>query len=190
MVAGHVIDTAAVASFAATADLVIAHNAGFDRKFCERFSEVFRTKAWACSQLEVNWTEEGFEGTNLGYLAAQGGFFYDRHRATNDCTALIEVLRRPLPSGSPALNSLLQSARLPLWRVWAVGAPFELKDTLKSRGYRWNGGEDGRPRAWHRDVPDDQLHAEKAFLASDIFRADTHIQTVKMTAFDRYSERC
>lgn len=190
MVARHVIDRAAVASFAAAADLVIAHNAGFDRKFCERLSDVFTTKAWACSQLEVNCAEEGFEGTKLGYLASHCGFFYDRHRAVNDCTALIEILRRPLPSGSPALSRLLQSARLPLWRVWAVGAPFDLKDVLKGRGYRWNGGEDGRPRAWHRDVPDDQLHAEKSFLSSEIFRAETHIPTVKMTAFDRYSERC
>ncbi|MFW1499254.1 exonuclease domain-containing protein, partial [Vibrio parahaemolyticus] len=49
MVAGHTIDVAEVAAFARPAALVIAHNAGFDRRFAERLSDVFATKAWACS---------------------------------------------------------------------------------------------------------------------------------------------
>lgn len=37
MVAGHSIDEVAVSSFAEDAVIVIAHNAGFDRKFVERY---------------------------------------------------------------------------------------------------------------------------------------------------------
>src|ERR1700744_2591741 len=49
MVAGHAIEPDTVSAFAAPAQLVIAHNAAFDRRFLERFSPTFTTKAWACS---------------------------------------------------------------------------------------------------------------------------------------------
>jgi DNA polymerase-3 subunit epsilon len=45
MVAGQRIDEAAVSTFVANAVIVIAHNAGFDRKFAERYWPVFE-KAW------------------------------------------------------------------------------------------------------------------------------------------------
>jgi DNA polymerase-3 subunit epsilon len=49
MVAGQVMDLDAVERFIAPADLVIAHNASFDRPFCERLARGFADKAWACS---------------------------------------------------------------------------------------------------------------------------------------------
>jgi DNA polymerase-3 subunit epsilon len=49
MVAGQVMDLDAVERFIAQADLVIAHNASFDRPFCERLARGFADKAWACS---------------------------------------------------------------------------------------------------------------------------------------------
>jgi len=48
------------------------------------------------------------------------------------------VLRRPFgETGATALKVLLESAREPSLRVWATGSPFESKDVLKTRGYRW-----------------------------------------------------
>lgn len=44
MVAGHRIDEAAVSSFVADAVIVIAHNAGFDRKFAERYWPILQHK--------------------------------------------------------------------------------------------------------------------------------------------------
>ena len=97
MVDGKSIDPDAVASFAAPAALVVAHNAAFDRKFLEHYSDVFNTKPWACSMSEVDWAREGFEGTKLAYLAAGARFFYERHRANHDCMAAIELLARGSP---------------------------------------------------------------------------------------------
>jgi DNA polymerase-3 subunit epsilon len=51
---------------------------------------------------QVDWAGEGFEGTKLSYLASQCGFFFDGHRAENDCLAGLEILARPLPSGRTA----------------------------------------------------------------------------------------
>jgi DNA polymerase-3 subunit epsilon len=43
--------------------LVIAHNASFDRPFCEAFSNIFARKAWACSAFvrEFNDTNSGVQ---------------------------------------------------------------------------------------------------------------------------------
>jgi DNA polymerase-3 subunit epsilon len=48
MVAGHRIDETAVNGSVDDAVIVIAHNAGFDRKFSERYWPIFEEKAWGC----------------------------------------------------------------------------------------------------------------------------------------------
>jgi len=191
MVAGHVLDPAAVWAFAAPAALVIAHNAAFDRRFLERLCAVFSTKYWACSMNEIDWKAEGHEGTKLSYLAMGAGFFYARHRATSDCLAAIEILASPLPvSGVPAMARLLERARLPSWRIWAENSPFAMKDKLKARGYRWNGDDAVPPRCWYKDVGDADKDAELLFLHQDIYGYDAQPPARRLDGRDRYSERC
>jgi len=48
MIAGQIIDVTCLRSLIEPADLVVAHNAGFDRPFSEAFSPMFAHKAWAC----------------------------------------------------------------------------------------------------------------------------------------------
>ena len=190
MVAGKSIDPDEVAQFAANADLVIAHNARFDRKMLERFCQTFTTKAWACSQSQVPWAEEGFGGAKLAYLLNDLGFFHGAHRAVDDCLATIEILSRPLlKSGVLAMTKLLESARRPTWRVWAERAPYDFKNLLKSRGYRWNDGDDGRPKAWYYDCSDEHLAEELAYLRAENYQHDADILTTKVSAFDRFSIR-
>lgn len=191
MVAGASIDATEIEELLGPVALVIAHNAGFDRRFSERLCGAFATLAWACSWAEVPWADEGFDSAKLGHLAAAQGFFYDGHRAVNDCYAGIEILSRTLPrSGRTALGVLLESARQPRWRIWAAGAPFERKDSLKVRGYRWRDGSDGRTRAWHVDVAEHALKSELAFLRREVYRReDVEIDARRISAFDRYSVR-
>jgi DNA polymerase-3 subunit epsilon len=191
MVEGKTIDPEAVAAAAAPAALVIAHNAAFDRRVLERFSEVFRTKPWACSMSQVDWKAEGHEGVKLAWLAAGAGFFYDRHRAVNDCAAAIELLATDLPrSGVPALAALLERARTPTWRIWAENSPFAMKDRLKARGYRWNSDDAVPPRCWHVDVAEADKDAELLFLRQDIYGGEIEPLMRKIDAYDRFSERC
>ncbi len=190
MVAGHSIDPAAAADFIAQADLLIAHNAGFDRRFMERFCPEFAHKPWACSMSQIDWQAEGFEGLRLTWLAATYGFFYDKHRAVHDCHAGIELLARPLPkSGRRAMAQLLDRARAPNWRLWASHAPFDMKDALKTRGYRWNGDGVGALRAWYIDVSDERREDEIAFLHQEIYGREVEINQRKIDAFDRFSDR-
>ncbi|WP_293397629.1 3'-5' exonuclease [Phenylobacterium sp. RIFCSPHIGHO2_01_FULL_69_31] len=191
MVAGHTIDPAEVVSFAAPAALVVAHNAGFDRKFLERYADVFTTKAWACSMSQVDWASEGYEGTKLAYLTAGAGFFYDGHRAMHDCLAAVALLAHTHPkSGRTGLSLMLDQARRPTWRIWAENSPFELKDRLKARGYRWNSEGIGGPRAWYVDVAEADRDAELAFLQAEIYRGEIDLLTRRIDAYDRFSERC
>lgn len=191
MVAGQSIDVDAVAAFAAPAALVVAHNAAFDRRFLERFCGVFSTKPWACSMSQVDWAAEGHEGVKLAWLAAGAGFFYDRHRAVNDCAAAIELLAADLPrSGGPALAALLERARTPTWRIWAENAPFAMKDRLKARGYRWNGDDVVPLRCWYVDVADADKDAELSFLRQEIYGGEIDLRARRIDAHDRFSERC
>lgn len=87
--------------------------------------------------------KHGFEGSRLGYLLNGTGFFHQAHRAVDDCHALLEILALELPAaGARALGILLEQARKKKMRVWAEQSPFELKDALKRRGYRWSDGSD------------------------------------------------
>ena len=190
IVKGKTIDPADPYAFVKDAGIIIAHNAAFDRVFLEKFSPNFAAKPWACSMSQIPWKEEGFDGTRLAYIAGKFGFFYDAHRAGEDCLAGIEVLSRPLPvSGELALAKLLSAARQPTMRIWAVGAPFDLKDILKARGYRWNGGSGGGKKAWNREVPQTDYEAELSFLETDIYKKKIDLPVTKITAKDRFSQR-
>lgn len=190
MVAGHRIDDAAVSAFVDDAVITIAHNSGFDRKFAERYWPIFERMAWACSATEVDWRRHGFAGAQLGYLLNAAGFFHQAHRAVDDCHALLEVLALELSTtGAPALAILLETARKKTVRVWAEQSPFDLKDSLKKRGYRWSDGSDGRPRSWYIDVDEAALDGELAFLKTEVYLRDVEPRLQTLTAFNRFSAR-
>jgi DNA polymerase III subunit epsilon len=190
MVAGHRIDEAAVSLFANDTVIVIAHNASFDRKFAERYWPIFQRKAWGCSATEVEWRRHGFEGSRLGYLLNGAGFFHQAHRAVDDCNALLEILAFELQTtGTSALAVLLEHARRKTMRVWAEQSPFDLKDKLKRRGYRWSDGSDGRPRSWYIDIDESKLDDEVAFLKTEIYLRDVEPSFQILTAFNRFSVR-
>ncbi|MEN6387948.1 MAG: 3'-5' exonuclease [Candidatus Cryosericum sp.] len=191
MVRGHTIDAAAVAAFIAPATLVIAHNAAFDRPFVERLWSVFATKPWGCSMTQVPWRDEGIATQKQELIALSEGFFYEAHRAENDCRALLHILATPLPiSGQPALKPLLEHALADEAHIWAIASPFEAKDILRARGYRWSSGAGGDPKAWHMTVAADGLEAELAFLDS-IYGGDARsvVRVDRLSPLNRFSGR-
>lgn len=190
MVAGHSIDGDVVTAFAADAAIIIAHNAAFDRKFAERYWPVFADKPWACSVNQIEWRAHGFEGSRLGYLLGGIGMFHRSHRAVDDCHALLEILAHTLPGTEhTALSLLLDNARRKTIRIWAEQAPFEFKDELKKRGYRWSAGDEGRPRAWYIDIDEAKRDDEIAYLRTVIYIRDVELFTQTLSAFDRFSIR-
>ena len=166
MVAGRKLDEAGITAAVDGATYVIAHNASFDRPFLEERLPIFRTLAWACSLEQVPWAEEGFRGAKLEYLGWSCGFFYDAHRSEVDCRALLELLSMPLPkSGITGLKRLVDSAAEPALRLWATGSPFETKDILRERGYRW----DADRRCWSRVVARSIAKEESEWLKAAVY---------------------
>jgi DNA polymerase-3 subunit epsilon len=187
---GQRLDDDAVNAIAEPACLVIAHNAAFDRCFLERRLPLFVDKPWACSFTQVPWAEESLGSAKLDYLLGKLGFFFDDHRAMADCRAVLHLLSLNLPKSDRAiLPLLLANARRNTFRIWALAAPFDCKDLLKQRGYRWNGGEDGRPRAWFRDLEEDLMADEEIFLGDKVYGGECRHETTRIDFSNRFSRR-
>jgi len=188
MVAGKRIDDADVERFLEGVNLVIAHNAKFDRVFMEKRLPIFESLPWGCSFAQVDWNEEGIGSAKLEYIAYQFGFFYDAHRADVDCFALLEVLQQNLPkSGDLVLRSIVNTLGQKSYTVFATGSPFETKDTLKARAYRW----DGEKKCWHTTVTGDEaIKAEVAWLKASIYGGKTaKVEIEVQNCMTRFSSR-
>ena len=189
MVAGKRIDEAAAGSLMAEAGLVIAHNAAFDRPFVDRRLAASRDKAWACSQREVPWKELGASSGALEFLMMKRcGLFFDGHRADADCHAVLRLLQEPLDDGTLPLRLLLASARTPSYRIWALGAPFDKKDVLKQRRYRWSNGDGNQAKAWYTSVAAAELEAEETWLRETVYDGGKGWKVDRLDARSRYSE--
>jgi DNA polymerase-3 subunit epsilon len=93
-------------------------------------------------------------------------------------------------SGAFGLAKLLERARRPTWRIWAENSPFDFKDLLKARGYRWNGEGEAAPRSWYVDVDDEAKEEELRYLQSEIYQEPRELLVRSITAMDRFSIRC
>jgi len=166
MVAGKRIDDYMVSALVLPADIVIAHNASFDRPMVEKRFPIFRDVSWGCSIEDVGWKARGFASSALEFLAYRCGFFYEAHQE------------------HPYLLDLLQSATKTWHRIWATGAPFESKDKLRERGYRW----EPEQKCWQTAIDDDDFVAECQWLRHDVYGERTgSYAIVKVDTIDAYS---
>jgi len=114
----------------------------------------------------------------------------------------LQAARQPEPRSDPArrferprtkapgsAGGYLQNARRRACRIWALDTDFDLKDRLKERGYRWSNGEDGRPRAWFRDVDEADLAEEEQFLAEKIYGGQPRHDRSRIDFRNRFSDR-
>jgi DNA polymerase III subunit epsilon len=88
-----------------------------------------------------------------------------------------------------ALSALLERARRKTMRIWDEQSPYELKDELKQRGYRWSDGADGRLRSWYVDVDQEKQTAEIEFLRKTIYLREVEPRVQPVSAFNRFSVR-
>ena len=172
-------------------DLIICHNASFDRNFMElqtpdHFSQLIKNKAFACSSRGVKWRELGYEGAKLEYLNLKMGYFYDGHRALVDCWATLNLfVQRP-----DAFDQLKAGVRQKEYLICAINAAFDKKDELKKRHYRWSDGSGGLPKSWWTTVSADQYQEELDYLKDEIFGGrQMTLPTATITARERYSYR-
>jgi DNA polymerase-3 subunit epsilon len=143
--------------------------------------------------VQVNWQAERITARSREYLLYKcGGWCINAHRAMDDAEGLLGLLLGRLPvSGTPIFKALLARANETTSRVCAVGAPFDTKDLLKQRGYRWNDGSAGGCKAWWRDVPQEAEGEELAYLAERIYPGGNTrpVAVSRIDAFSRFSVR-
>ena len=144
---------------------MVAHNAAFDRPFLQRL--VPRPFNWLCTLVDIDWTAHGFDIKNLNGLLGQFGWFRDQraHRAGADVDALIGLLRQRLPSGRTVLGEAFERGSQPTWRFDAIDSPFERKELLRDRGYRWNPAK----KVWSREVTGEDHDAELTWLMDEVY---------------------
>lgn len=96
---------------------------------------------------------------------------YDGHRAWVDSLAGIALLahEQAAAEGRTGLSMLLESAREDRIALKAIDTPFETKDLLKERGYRWDAGGSGKCKGWFTELAEQYLVNEKVWLSEHIY---------------------
>lgn len=166
---GHSINWSEVESDLDNVSLIVAHNAGFDRKMMERYSQVCKNTLWGCSVNDIDWKALGQKNRSQEWLVyAIGGCYYDAHRALDDVNALSLLLSRT-PDGSdrPVFYELLQRSQQDLCIIKATGSHFDEKDALKAIGYRWNTKE----RVWYKEALASEFESDKEAIKQQLMQA-------------------
>lgn len=192
MLAGQRFDDVLIDQLAAQASLIIAHNAAFDRPFVERRFPAFTRVPWACTVNQIDWQAERLPARSLEYLLFKFGWCINAHRALDDAEGVLGLLLERLPiSGQPVFKVLLENSAAAVSRLYAINAPFDKKELLKQRGYRWSDGSGAIPKCWWTSVPESQESQEVAFLTSDIYPGGntTSVEVRRITPLDRFSDR-
>lgn len=139
MVQGKQFDENAVQAICQKADLFLAHNAGFDKPFMMRRFPWLEDTLWSCTYKELPLSQEGYTSGKLENLLHEIGCFHQAHRAVEDCTALLFFLAAPLKdSQRQPLEIIFDTSTESIYEIAAINAPFETKDVLKAKGFRWN----------------------------------------------------
>ena len=165
MVDGHAINWDSVEEIMESADLIIAHNAGFDRAFMDRYLPISKEKIWICSVNDVDWLSRGFTSSKQELLCIWHGFYYDSHRAMSDVDALINLITHPSNETNKPVLDLIENASIPTYKVSAINSPYETKDILKSNSYFWNGDQ----KYWWKNLLIGEIESEKRWLADNVY---------------------
>lgn len=193
-VAGKRIEDAQVAAFLDGAELVIAHNASFDRQMVERTfpGAGFDRLPWHCSLEQVDWKGRGKKGKSLESVVLSEGYVYGSHRADADVIATAFALNAT--TEETAFAELLRRGSVASVLVVAKDSRFEAKDALKEAGFRWSndGSEALGHRAWFKEIPDTpEATSELSALIRSraVYGKDMSLPACRLTALTRYSGR-
>ena len=184
MVKGKIIDIEKVDSIFSASDIIVAHNAKFDRGFVDKISYVSRDKVWACTFMDIDWLGRGFPNSKQELLCHWHGFYFESHRAMNDVDSLIHLITHPTYKNNRPLKELIKNAGKSMYLVKATNFPYneQKKDTIKANGYGWNNDE----KVWSKRVVFDDIDSEKEWLTGVIY--DQHFNGIveEINLVDKY----
>ncbi|MGC6483365.1 MAG: 3'-5' exonuclease [Synechococcus sp.] len=126
------------------AEVVVAHNAAFDRQWFGRGHLPAIAKPWLCSMDEMRWPRErqlrarpSVRDLALAYAIP----VWSAHRALTDCIYLVEVFRR-----CEDLEQLLVHGLEPR-SLFKANVSYDQRHLARDAGFRWN---DPVPGVWSR----------------------------------------
>jgi DNA polymerase-3 subunit epsilon len=125
------------------ADIVLAHQADFDRAFVIRESATYTgacdllRPTWVCTIEDFVWPITSAYRNLVGIALAHGVAVTSAHRAVNDCLLLARLLER-VDDVDDLLHLALQRASRPKAEFIARTA-YRDKDLVKAAGFHWNG---------------------------------------------------
>lgn len=80
-------------SIFASTQLVVAHNAKFDKRFVKKEMRCVTRKRWLCSMENINWGKRGFRSRSLANLLIHHNISNENaHRSKGDAIALMKLL--------------------------------------------------------------------------------------------------
>lgn len=158
--------------------LIVAHNAGFDRKFVDRAFPELADKPWADSLTEIDWVKKGCHKKNLEALMYKLGYFYNAHRAVNDCLALGAVIHY-----NEAVQELYNNALKNTIEVH-IKVSYDNRIFVKNLGMKF----DGDNKTWYKSYTSaQQWEEDREYLNThNIFY--TMCSNQQKTAFSRFKE--
>ena len=182
MVLGKSIDWDRVKIVFNRSDIVIAHNARFDRSFMDKNFPLSKDKVWACSLNDIDWLGLGFNSRSQELLCMWHGFYYNTHRAMSDVDALIYLVTHPSYKNQKPIKQLIDNAFVEEYKIIALNSPFEVKDKLKSNSYYWNTVK----KYWWKSINESELENEKLWLQKNVYNGDFMGQVDKVKSCDRF----
>jgi len=184
MVQEQSIDWGMVDTIINDADIVVAHNASFDRAFVEKHSSVSPNKIWACSINDIDWLGRGFSSAKQELLCYWHGFYFEAHRAMNDVDALIHLLTHSSYDIDRPVLELIENSQKPTYIIFATNFNYDpvKKDIVKANKYKWNPEE----RIWYKNVTFDILESEKEWLTGVIYDFHFEGRVDEINPVDKY----
>ena len=183
MISGKAIDWKEVSEILNVSDVVVAHNASFDRFFLEK--NIDFEGVWACSKADIDWKERGFLNTKLELLSIWHGFYYESHRAMNDVDATIHLLLHPSYKTYTPLEELVENSQKTQHLIINKFPynPAFIK-MIKSRGgYRYNPSD----KSWRILFKNkEQLDPEIDWLKDNIYNGYFKGEIKEISLFDKY----
>ena len=169
--------------------LLVAHNARFDRKFVEKYIQT--NNVWACSQKDIQWKNRGFFKNSLELLCIWHGFYYEAHRAMNDVNSTINLIAHSSYNDDMPLIELIKSAKKPLYKI-INKFPYNENHikSIKSRKindnrYSW----DSNNKSWNIYFDSkDNVDVEVDWLTENIYNNNFKGLIQLISAFDKYKD--
>lgn len=183
-VANKQVTAADIAEYLEGDAIFIAHNAGFDRRFCEMHLPFPQDLRWGCSAGEIAWKNAGFESFKLEYLVYKVGAFYSGHRADIDTLAVAWLFFK-MPD---VIGELLKKVAERTVIIRAINTPFDRKDELKSFGFKWDDGSGSHQKHWHFTAPESELAKVMEFLNGVYPNGKNQALVELVTARDRFKK--